>query len=390
MFDTWGQYPERVKLLLLALLLVGCSTPTPAAPGFASPVANQPVQDELVGYGDGAVTVFTTRFPYLAGTLEVDVAGLRVDAHNTDPAAGTFTLMPAAGSGAAIRVSYRAAPVAAAPPATGTVETLTSANTSADLLAAMAAATQDIIELEDGDYDWQDVEINVDRTARPLTIRPALGATVNFVGPGTESGIIFSLGTTSLAKYITFDGHDSAGGGAMVFRDFELAQSGVFELRGTRNCTFRNLTFDNIGRHAGFSDQPYKSWLFYISDADGVGGNQDLIIEDLLALAPAVNRDISLIQIASSGSHSNITIRRIEATEYHYVFYDERPTTNIVLNDWTITDSGHSPGPFSIRFTGAVAQSGSYSNIVATGSDPYADAHSGGGTIADGGGNSGI
>src|SRR6185503_4104204 len=118
--------------------------------------------------------------------------------------------------------------------------------------------------------DWQNVVITTDRTSAPLTIRPALGATVNFVGPATTTGIIFQIGSSAAnkAKWITFNGQDSAGGGAMVFKDFLLAQSGVFEPRSSDHCSFINLTFDNIGQDTGVAGHAaFKSWIFYISGA---------------------------------------------------------------------------------------------------------------------------
>ena len=263
------------------------------------------------------------------------------------------------------------------------VARLTSADSEATFLSKTLDMTIDVIELAAGDYDWQDVHIDVDRTSRPLAIQTAVGAEVNFVGPATTTGSIFYLGNSTMTKWVTFDGSL----GAMVFKDFALAQSGVIEPRGTDHCTFKGLTFQNLSRDGAYATHPYQSWCFYISGA-GSGGNDHLLIDQCRFAAPAVARDISAIQVASSGSHGAITITNVlEMTNYDYGFYAEQPTSALTLNNWTMDNTGNSPTPASIRFT-AAAISGSYSNITATSSDPLLDDSTG--TMVDGGGNTGL
>ena len=276
------------------------------------------------------------------------------------------------------------------------VAPLTSANTSAQFLTKCADMTIDAIELAAGNYTWQNVILGasaaLDRTSRPLTVRPAVGATVNFVGPASSTGIIFQIGSSSTNKvqYVTFDGRDKNGGGAMIFKDFAIASSGVFEPRSSDHCTFQYLTFTNLARDHAFAPNPYNSWCFYMSGSGG-GSNDHLLIDRCTFNAPAVSRDIACMQIASSGSHGTITITNVLAlTNYNYAFYDERPTTSITLDTWTMTNSGNAATPASIRFVGAVSIAGSYSNITATSCNPLSDTHSGGGTVTNGGGNSGI
>jgi hypothetical protein len=71
------------------------------------PTYNQPVLDEDVGTGDGVTTQFTTRFPYLAASIEVYVGAILSEVDPTDPSAGILTLIDPAPLGAAVRVSYR-------------------------------------------------------------------------------------------------------------------------------------------------------------------------------------------------------------------------------------------------------------------------------------------
>lgn len=272
----------------------------------------------------------------------------------------------------------------------GSVLTLTAADSVAEFEAATENMGIDTIELASGNYTWQSVSINVDRSARPLTIRPALGATVNFVGPATSTGIIFLLGQVNRTKYVTFDGRAGGGGAsAMFFKDMAIPQAGVFEPRGTDYCTFKYLTFQNISRDTGYSDQPYKTWCFYISAA-GSGSNDHLLIDHCSFKAPASYRDVSAIQVASSGSHGNISITNVvEMQDYHYAFAaDLVSISNLVLDTWTMDDCGRTTNNSSIRILSGSSVNGTYSNIVATSSEPFVNA--GSGTMTNGGGNSGI
>lgn len=261
------------------------------------------------------------------------------------------------------------------------VVALSASSTQAAFLAAVADMTVDEIRLASGSYTWQAVDISMDRTARPLTIRPALGATVNFVGPATTDGSIFDLGGTGYAKWITFDGRDPNGTPGMIFRDFALASSGVFQPWGTDHCSFKYLTFQNLARDPRFAPHPYNAWCFYIAGPYG-RGNTNLLIDHCWFKAPAVSRDIGCMQVASSGSHGLITVTNVlELTNYNFAFYAEQPC-QLALDTWTMVNSGN-PGPNkSIDLIGAVAISGSITNIAGTGGcSPYSDTHSGGGVV---------
>lgn len=272
------------------------------------------------------------------------------------------------------------------------VTTLSSSNTKAQFLTKVADMTIDVIELTSGTYTWQDVHVDTDRTARPLTIRPALGATCNFVGPATTTGIVFSFGHVSFARHITMDGRPggTGDGSGFIFKDMDIPQAGVIECRGATDCTFKYLTFQNLSRDlsGGATPAAYKSWCFYISGA-GAGNCDDIIVDNCWFKAPAVYRDYSGIQVASSGSHGTVTISNVrEMTNYHYAFAADVPITNLVLENWVMTDCGRTANASSIRILSGTDVDGSYTNIDATLSEPFVNA--GIGTMTDGGGNSGI
>lgn len=264
------------------------------------------------------------------------------------------------------------------------ITSLTSANSAANFLTAVADMTINVIELAAGNYNWQAVVVPTDRTARPLTIRPALGATLNFIGPASSNGIIFQIGDgTHTPKWITFDGHDRLGGGAWVFKDFLLAQSGVFEPRGSDHITLRNLTFQNLDRDAGFTTNPNQSWIMYASGA-GTGFNDNLVVENCLLSAPATSKNISAFAIQSSGTFGTVTIRNITGmTNYDFGLYCERQIANIDVHDWTMVNVRDPAGPYSMRLaSAAVSMAGAIYNITGTGGcGPYGDGHTGGGVV---------
>lgn len=246
-------------------------------------------------------------------------------------------------------------------------------------MSALADNTVDVIELAAGTYSWDGVQINVDRTSRPLMIRPASGATVTFVGSGSASGGVFFFGYSSPTKWITMDG--------FTFDGITLGQAGVFEIRSSDHLTLKNMTFKNLKR-GGNSDKPYKSWVAYVSMGSGIRNNDHLLLDNWTMLAPTVSRDVSAIQIASSSlTNGSIRITNMSLVDYAYAFYGEVPTTDLVLDGWTLTNVGNHTTPASVRFT-ADPISGTYRNIHATGSDRVLNDSTG--VMVDSGGNSGM
>ena len=257
---------------------------------------------------------------------------------------------------------------------TGTILQLGPTNTKAEFIAACNNMGIDVIELLDGTYDWQHVEIDVDRTGRPLTIKAAPGATCTFVGPATTSGIIFLLGENVLTKNVHF--YDPLG--QIIFDGIALAQSGVFEPRGTVNCSFIGMRFRNLSQDTGVSGHAaYKSWCFYISGA-GSGNNDELLIEGTFFEPPATDKDVSCIQIASSGSHGTIWLRDLSIDSYFYGIAVDVPVANLIIDGIDLVDTG-SESPIteaSIRFFAANIN-GYYANVSLTNSKPILNSSTG-------------
>lgn len=71
------------------------------------PTSDQPVQDEIVGLGDGTTLTFTTKFPYVPASLDASVDQTHTPADPTTPTTGLFTLPFAPVVGETVRASYR-------------------------------------------------------------------------------------------------------------------------------------------------------------------------------------------------------------------------------------------------------------------------------------------
>ena len=290
----------------------------------------------------------------------------------------------AAGGGGGGTVPAPNTPPPADPPTeepSGTGVTLPVGTSQSAFLTAMANLSYDYILLAGGDYSWNNVDWSaIDRTSNPLLIQPVAGQRVRFNYPSETYGI-FRTGLSGSAKHITFDGRVADG---FLFDGITVGQAGILALFGSDHLTFRNITVRNMKRGPA-SDQPYKSWVAYIAAPYG-RNNDHLTLDRFTLLAPAVNRAVSGFQVASSGSHGEITISNVTMTGYDYGFYGGQPISDLTLDDWAISDTGEAG--VSIRTT-AVSINGSYSNLVATGG-------SGGllnqstGSFVDGGGNVGL
>ena len=231
--------------------------------------------------------------------------------------------------------------------------------TAAQFASACNNLNYDVVELTASSYTLgASVYLDIDRTSRPLTVRPAAGVNPIFKGSGDSSasgGIFFGL--TKPTKWITMTG--------LTFDQYLLAQAGIFELRQTDHITLNNMTIQNITRYALYSDKPYKTWGAYISVK-----NTNLSADNWTIVG--ANRDWSGIQIDSGVSADTIKLTNIHMSHLDYAFYENVPTTNLVLSDWTVDDCGESGTAISFH-----QASGTYHNINLTNSGVIAKNSSG-------------
>lgn len=269
---------------------------------------------------------------------------------------------------AAHEAKYHAAPppvVTPTPtPPSGKVVTFGSSLTAQQLQNAAADMTVDAIELTAGTYKLGTaVYFDVDRTAKPLTIRPAAGASVTFTGSGdpTASGQFF-FGLNRPSKYVTMQGFG--------FTGYLLAQAGIFEFRQTDHVTVKGIDIAGITRYTAYSDKAYKTWAAYISMV-----NTNLVLDGWTMAG--VNRDWSGIQIDSGTSAAHIALTNIIMANLDYAFYEDVPTTDLTLDGWKVTNCGE--GGVAISFHQA---QGVYRNVALVGSgviSPHSSQMSSGG-----------
>jgi hypothetical protein len=277
-------------------------------------------------------------------------------------------------------------------PSGGDIVSIGPEDSAGDMETLMADLDYNVIELEDGLYDWKLMNVP-DRTDRPLTIRPATGATVTFTpDPDPEIDGVWGIWQFAVSGggskgYVTIDGlaYDR-----MVYDGFEVGKAGIFMAWGSNHVTIRNQTFRNLTHSPDYefpegvpnSVQPYHSWLIYAKNT-----NSDLTLEDWWCEATDPANSMSAFQF-ETGTYFDVIVRRMELDSYYYAAFVNGDADGLTFDDWAMTDCGS--GARSIWLAGSNTVTGSYANIVATGSDPLDDEHSGGGTFADGGGNSGI
>jgi hypothetical protein len=197
----------------------------------------------------------------------------------------------------------------------------------------------DVIEMAAGSYHrWRDAYLNVDRTSRPLTIRPAPGATVTFdaASDGSYGDAAFPIG----GAHITIDGS----GGRFVFAHYLLAQDGLFRFVGGRFITVRGVTAHNIaGNTTSATEQ--AAHFAYVSR-----GSHDITFDDIALSAlqasdePGGVHGLNGLHVYTGGTGAavyNVTATRWTVDRANWAAVIRNGTTGVKLDGWTVTNSGH-------------------------------------------------
>jgi hypothetical protein len=264
-----------------------------------------------------------------------------------------------------------------------------------DVLAAIRNPNINVIETS-GRWVGGGI-MSVDRSARPLTIRPAPGTRIDSVGRGDGGGqgAVFAMGYGGALKGVTLDGRPGGVGSASAwaFRDVNLWRAGIFEVYATEDVAFRYLTYENLGVDTGMLGGPTTSWVWYI----GLGGtlSRRMVIDHQWFKHPRGDRVMGVAQVYAGGGGAAVddfkmtNIEEMDSYSVGFTAWDAR-ADNILLDRWKMNNvRGYYAGN-SIYLHGSGHCSGTYKNIVATGSDGFGDDHTGGGVVVNGGGNVGI
>jgi hypothetical protein len=252
------------------------------------------------------------------------------------------------------------------------IVSFTPSQASSVFLALLRDESIDVIELA-GTYRLPPMGIDVDRK-RPITIRPAAGATVIFSGANVCPPAQFEFGYRGVAGGITMQG--------LIFDGYVLGQQGIIEALDCHDITLNDIVVRN-SRANGTNALPRHAWALYLSS------NATARPTNFTANRWTVDgsaRRMSALQVYGG---SNITAVGWSVSHAYYAVYanDERgPLTDFILDTWTIEDTC----PMA---SGTDSQAVSFRNVSGRFSNMHAKA-SGGllnvGTprMIDGGGNS--
>ncbi len=245
------------------------------------------------------------------------------------------------------------------------------AGTLSQFLAALADPTIDVLELAPGTYHFARTIINVDRTQRPLIVRPAAGAKVDFAGDAAAGGqFYFGLGGVAAHLDFEFEG--------VTFDGYAPCDTALVWMGNANHITFNGPTVRNATTCAG--PGPIDSWALYLSIDGGVSPS-DVVADDWTVIG--TDHDFSALQVGHPpSSQSHIDARHWNVAGVAYAVYADGTVTGLLLDDWTIANSVVADRPYTLYFGAKV--SGTYSNMHATGSGGIESK----GAMTDGGGNS--
>lgn len=270
----------------------------------------------------------------------------------------------------AVQTTKPAATTVGTPPPGAVVKHFPATGTEVEFLAALADPTIDVLELAPGTYHFARTVINIDRTDRPLIVRPAADARVVFAGDAADGGQ-FYFGMGGMASYLAFE---FAG---VTFDGYTLCDTGLVWMGNANHITFDGPTVRNVTcAEAG----PIYSWALYLSVDAGVSPSH-VAADDWTVIG--ADHTISALQVGHPpSSAAAIDARRWDVSNVAYSVYAYGTVTDLILDDWTIANSVVADRPYTVYFGSAV--SGTYSNMHATSSGGIESA----GGMTDGGGNS--
>ena len=249
----------------------------------------------------------------------------------------------------------------------------TPSDSSSTFHTFLADETVDVIEMAAGTYHLGYTVINIDRT-RPILVRPAAGATVILSGASIGSDPQFEFGDGGTAGNITMQG--------LIFDGFILGQQGIIQALDSHDITLNDMVVRN-SRANGTSAQPYQAWAIYLS-SNATVHSTNFTANDWTVDGSA--RGLSALQVYG-GSH--VTANNWSVANAYYAVYASStrgPLTDLVVDGWTISNTG-APAWGTANVSLAVENSsGRYSNMHGTTSGVLLNV--GSPRLTDGGGNS--
>lgn len=209
--------------------------------------------------------------------------------------------------------------------------------TPAQFLSLMKDMTVDVIELQAGTYSgqngWHALAINVDRTARPLLIRPAAGAAVVWDGAGGQTGTagLFYVGWSSKTAVIRFD--PAGTGGSFTITGYSIGQTGLISTAWCEDCQFNGFIVRNT---TAPTTNGQTAWALYLS-SDGVHRGQRITANDWDVDNTGTSPTVNGMQLEHSPQNDGVTALRWNVKGGRWAFVGRLDATGLDIEGWTIS-----------------------------------------------------
>jgi hypothetical protein len=261
------------------------------------------------------------------------------------------------------------------------IASFSAGGSSAAFLTLMADMTIDVIEMAAGTYAWTDVLLNIDRSSRPLIIRPAAGATVTFDGSGLGTAGMFYAGLGGYGSYFRFQGL-VGGVQKFVIQNYTINDTGLIWTGYVNQVEFSGFKVRTCT--GSFGDG--REHCMYVS-SDGTHSAIGVTVNDWDVDPDVTNRTLCGLQIYHTPAVTNFTALRWKVNHCYWGFVGRYTATNCTFDGWTITNTGKTVVNVGIPFD-CQGPAGVVRNMTSTGSPagPAPDIISS--PMVDGGGNS--
>jgi hypothetical protein len=212
--------------------------------------------------------------------------------------------------------------------------------TQAQFLALMKNMSIDVIEMEPGTYRGWHLFFDIDRTRRPLTVRPAHG-TVTFdnAGGGNPDGLLYP-GWHGYTAHITFSG-------PFVIQNYKIEQTGLISTAWASHMAFNGFTVRGTTAPTTNGETAYA---VYVS-SDGVHRGSYLTFDNWNVDNTKSDQKVSGLQLYHTPQAIGVTALHWRVTGGHWGFVGRGDATGVKIEYWTISGcivSFDSNGPAGI------------------------------------------
>lgn len=216
-----------------------------------------------------------------------------------------------------------------APTSTPRVVTFPSSGTPAQFGALVQDMTIDVIEIQSGTYRAWHMLIDVDRSARPLTVRPTPGAAVTWDGAGDGSSAgLFAFGSKGLTSDLTFVG-------PFTVQNYTLGSTGLVWTGYVRNLTLNGFVVRNITAAAEVNR--HNAHVLYVS-SDGTHRGTKIVANDWDVDLTASAHRVSGLHMYHAPPAVGVTALRWKVSGGYWGFVGRFDAADVTIDGWTITD----------------------------------------------------